>query len=80
MRQDRHDHQCDDVDDLDQRVNGWAGSILVGIAHGVAGNRCLVCIGTFAAEVALLDVLLRVGKGGSVSTYRTVGRFCTILA
>src|SRR5690606_25261891 len=58
LLQQRHQEQGHDVDDLDQRVVGRAGSVLVGIADGVAGDRGLVRLGTLAAEVAVLDVLL----------------------
>ena len=34
-----------DVDDLDQRVDGRAGGVLVGVAHGVAGDGGLVRLG-----------------------------------
>jgi len=56
----RHDHQRDDVDDLDQRVHRGAGGVLVRVAHGVAGDGGLVRFRTFAAEVAFLDVFLGV--------------------
>lgn len=50
--------QCHDVDDLDHRIDGGPGGILVGVAHGVAGNGGLVRIGTLAAVVAVFNVLL----------------------
>ena len=50
--------QRDDVGDLDHRVDGRAGGILVGIADRVAGNRSLVGFRALAAVVAVLDVLL----------------------
>src|SRR6516162_4581841 len=48
------------VGDLDHRVDGWAGSVLVGIADGVAGHGRLVGVGALAAEMAVLDVFLGV--------------------
>jgi len=33
------DEQSDDVDDLNHRVDGGAGGVLVGIADGVTGDR-----------------------------------------
>src|SRR5689334_14098240 len=57
-RQRREQKQCDDVGDLDHRIDGRAGSILVGIAHRVAGDRGLVRLGAFAAVIAVLDILL----------------------
>lgn len=56
----RHDHQGDDIDDLDQRINSWAGGIFVRVTHGIAGHSSIVCFRTFAAEVAFLDIFLRV--------------------
>jgi hypothetical protein len=49
----RHQQQRDDVDDLDQRVDGRARRVLVGIADRVAGDGRLVRVGALAAEVAL---------------------------
>ena len=65
FHQQRNDQQCHDVDDLDQRVDGRTGGVLVGIADGVAGDRRLVGLGTLAAEVAVLDVLLGVVPGAA---------------
>src|SRR5690606_20886343 len=39
LLQQRDQEQGRDVDDLDQRVDGRAGGVLVGIADGVAGDR-----------------------------------------
>ena len=58
--QQRHNQQRDDVDDLDQRVDRQACGVFVRVAHGVAGDRCLVRIAPFAAVVAFFDVFLRV--------------------
>src|SRR6478609_5127581 len=52
--------QRDDVGDLDHRIDGRAGSVLVGIADGVAGHRSFVGLGAFAAVIAVFDVLLGV--------------------
>src|SRR6185503_5006545 len=68
--QQRHQQQRDDVDDLDQRVDRRARGVLVGIADGVAGHRCLVGLGALAAEVAFLDVLLGVVPGAAAGTHR----------
>ena len=66
----RYQQQRHDVDDLDQRVDGGAGGVLVGIAHGVAGDGGLVRVGTFAAEVAFLDVFLGVVPGAAAGGHR----------
>jgi len=58
--QQRHDEERDDVDDLDHRVDGRTGGVLVGVTDGVAGDGGLVGIPTLAAMVAVLDVLLGV--------------------
>ena len=42
LAEQRHHQQSHNVDDLDQRVNGWTSGILVRIADGVAGNRGFV--------------------------------------
>src|SRR5690606_24926981 len=70
LLQQRDQEQGHDVDDLDQRVDGRAGGVLVGIAHGVAGDRGLVRLGTLAAEVAILDVLLGVVPGAAAGGHR----------
>src|SRR5215471_5678283 len=57
---DRHDQQCHDVDDLDERIDRRSGRILVGIADRITRDRGLVRIRAFAAVVAFFDVLLRV--------------------
>src|SRR5215467_8922380 len=54
------EQQRDDVGDLDHRIDGWAGGILVGITNGVTGHRGLVGIRALAAEVSVFDVLLGV--------------------
>jgi len=46
--------------ELDENVEGGTGSILEGIAYGIANNSCLVAIGALAAVVASFDVLLSV--------------------
>ena len=52
------------VGDLDHRVYGGAGGVLVGIAYGVAGNACLVGFGalqvfdTLAVHEAVFEALL----------------------
>jgi hypothetical protein len=68
--QQRHQQQRHDVDDLDQRVDGRARGVLVRIADGVAGHRRLVGVGTLAAEVAFLDVLLGVVPGAAAGAHR----------
>jgi putative peptidoglycan lipid II flippase len=65
-----HHQQCDQIDDLDQRVDRRASRILVGIADGIAGHGRLVGFGTLAAEVAVLDVLLGVVPGATTGGHR----------
>ena len=65
----RHDQQCHDVDDLDQRVDRGASGVFVGIAHGVTGHGRLVRLGTFAAVVAVFNVLLGVVPGTTAGTH-----------
>src|SRR5690606_3804633 len=69
-REQRNDQQRDDVDDLDQRVDRRARGVLVRVADGVAGDRGLVGLGALAAEVAVLDVLLRVVPGAAAGRHR----------
>src|SRR6185437_9378066 len=69
-REQRDDQQRDDVDDLDQRVHGRTRGVLVRIAHGVAGDRGFVRLGTLAAEVAVFDVLLGVVPGAAAGGHR----------
>src|SRR5438876_7352857 len=66
----RHYEERHDVDDLDQRVHRRAGGVLVRIAHRVAGDGRLVRLGTLAAVVAVLDVLLRVVPGAAAGAHR----------
>ena len=58
--QQRHNQQRHDIDDLDHRVDRRAGGVLVGIAHGVAGDGGLVRVRTLAAVLAVFDELLGV--------------------
>jgi hypothetical protein len=39
---DGNHEQCDDVDNLDHRVDSWTRSVFVRIADGVAGYRSLM--------------------------------------
>jgi hypothetical protein len=66
----RHHQQRHDVDDLDQRVDRRAGGVLVGVAHGVAGDRRLVGLGALAAVVAFFDVLLGVVPRAAAGAHR----------
>ena len=60
-----HDEQGHDVHDLDHGVDGGAGSVFVGVAHGVTGDRSLVRIGAFAAVEAVFNGLLGVIPGAA---------------
>jgi hypothetical protein len=64
------EQQRHDVGDLDHRVDGRAGGVLVGIADGVAGHRRLVGVGALAAVMAVLDVLLGVVPGAAARGHR----------
>ena len=66
----RHHQQCNDVDDLDQRVDRRTGGILVRIADGVARDSRLVRIRALAAAIAVLDILLRVVPGAATGGHR----------
>ena len=66
----RHDEQRHDVDDLDQRVDGGAGGVFVGVAHGVARHGGLVRFRSLAAVVAVFDVLLGVVPGAAARAHR----------
>src|SRR5579859_1045791 len=65
VRKQRNDEQSHNVDNFDQRINSRARRVLVGVPHGVARDRRLVGVGTLAAEVAVLDVLLGVVPGAA---------------
>ena len=52
------EHDGDRGAQLDEDVQGRAGGILEGIAHGVADDGRLVLVGALAAVVAGLNVLL----------------------
>ena len=58
--QHRSKYQGNDGHQLQQDVHSRSGSIFERIAYGVAGNRCFVRVGTFAAVYAGFNVLLRV--------------------
>ena len=66
----RYQQKGDNVDDLNQRVDCRAGRVLVGVAHGIAGDRGFVCIGALAAVVALFDILFRIVPGAAAGTHR----------
>ena len=59
----RYDQKRNDVDDLDQRVDCRARSVLVGVADGVTGYRCLVGIGTLATMMVFRGIAM-VSTGG----------------
>jgi hypothetical protein len=71
----RHDQQRHDVDDLDQRVDGRAGGVLVGVAHGVAGHGGLVGFAALLVGHAVLvnkvvfDQLLGVVPGAAAGAH-----------
>ncbi len=67
---DRHDQQCHDIDDLDQRIDRRARSVLVRIAHRVAGHCGLVRVRAFAAMMAFFDVLLGVVPRAAAGRHR----------
>src|SRR5690606_18820077 len=66
----RHQQQCDDVDDLDQWIDRRPGGVLVRIAHRIARYGRLVRLGALAAEVSFLDVLLGVVPGAAAGAHR----------
>ena len=59
------EHDGDRGAQLDQNVQGRAGSILERVADGVADNGSLVLLAALAAVVAALDILLRVVPGAA---------------
>ena len=54
FKEERDDQNGHDVDHFDHRIDGGTGGVLVGIAHGVAGNGGLVGIRTLAMHDAVL--------------------------
>ena len=56
-------HDADHAHQLDEDVQGRAGGVLEGIAHGVAHDGGFVVVRALAAEVAFLDILLGVVPG-----------------
>ena len=65
----RQDQEGDDVDDLDHRVDGGTGGVLVGIADRVASDRGHVSLTTLAAMIAVLDVFLGVVPGAAAGRH-----------
>src|SRR5438094_10580258 len=63
------DEDGDDVDDLDHRVDGRPGRVLVGVADRVARDRGLVCLRRFASEVTFFDLLLGVVPGSPATRH-----------
>src|SRR5215210_3359443 len=57
--------QSDDVGDLDHRVDGWAGGVLVRVADRVTGDRGLVRFRALAAVIAVLDIFLGIVPGAA---------------
>src|SRR5207249_2087152 len=64
------DQDGHDVRDLDHWVDRRAGSVLVGIADGVAGDRRRVRLRALPAVEAVLDQLLRVVPGAAAGGHR----------
>ena len=69
-RQRREQQQRDDVGDLDHRVDGRAGGILVRIADRVAGHRGLMGFAALAAVIAVFDILLGIVPGAAARGHR----------
>src|SRR3954449_10385744 len=69
-RQRCEQQQSDDVGDLDHRVHGRPGGVLVRIADGVAGHRGLVRLGTLATVIAVLDIFLGIVPGAAPAGHR----------
>src|SRR3954451_8815981 len=69
-RQRCEQQQSDDVGDLDHRVDGRAGGVLVGIAARVAGHRGFMRFRAFAAVIAVLDILLGIVPGAAARGHR----------
>ena len=65
VREHGEQQQRHDVGDLDHGIDRRSGGVLVGIAHGIAGDGGLVGLGALPAVVAVLDVLLGIVPGAS---------------
>src|SRR5579875_2029724 len=63
MGEDREEEDRHDVDDLDHRVDGGTGGVLVGIADGIAGDGGLMGVRALAAVMAVLNVFLGIVPG-----------------
>src|SRR5215217_2084433 len=73
LDQERDDQQSHDVCDLDHRVDGWAGGVLVRVADRVAGDRGGVGLRALSAVLAVLDQLLGVVPGAAACRHRDGG-------
>ena len=69
-RQHRKQQQRDDIGDLDHRIHGRTGGVFIGIADRIAGHRRLVGVGTLAAVMAVLNVLLGVVPRAAARRHR----------
>src|SRR5690349_18525942 len=58
LKENRDDQDGHDVDHFDHRIDRWTGRVLIRIADGITGHGRGVRKGSFAAEIAFLDILL----------------------
>ena len=56
----RHNEQGHNVDDFDQRIDGGASRVLVGVTHGVTGYSCFVRFRAFAAVMTIFNIFFRI--------------------
>src|SRR5690242_15018134 len=70
MGQRRQKQKGDNVGDLDHRIDGRTGGILVGIADRITRHRGLVGVAALAAVIAVLDELLGVVPGTPATGHR----------
>src|SRR3954447_4042809 len=68
-----NNQQRDDVRHLDHRVDRRAGRVLVGVTNRVARDGRGVGLGALAAELAVLDQLLRVVPRAAARRHRDGG-------
>ncbi len=61
----RNKQDRDDIYDLDHGVDGRTRGIFVRVANGIAGDRCGVGRGAFAAEITFFDIFFRVVPGAT---------------
>src|SRR5205809_28480 len=72
LKENRNDQDGDNIHYLDHGIDRRPGRVLVGIAHGVARDRCRMRRRTFPAVLSFLDIFFCVVPRATASMLKAV--------